>query len=145
MVSAKALPEPEEYLLAYLQGHDAVCPSCRYNLRGVTKLRCPECGREIRMEIGLVEPVVMPWVLTTVFVAMAASVGILFVAGLIFMGPRLGKSLIKLKEWPLLLGAFYGMGAVPLTVMLLRGRRKFMARSRLAQWGIAAAALLVNG
>jgi hypothetical protein len=31
----------------YLSGHDAACPGCGYNLRGLKRLRCPECGREI--------------------------------------------------------------------------------------------------
>jgi len=30
----------------HLQGHDVACPRCGYNLRGMKRLRCPECGRE---------------------------------------------------------------------------------------------------
>ncbi len=34
-------PDP---LRAYLAENDASCPRCRYNLRGVTRAICPECG-----------------------------------------------------------------------------------------------------
>lgn len=30
----------------YLKEHDAACPGCGYNLRGLKSQRCPECGRE---------------------------------------------------------------------------------------------------
>lgn len=34
-------------VLAYLASADHACPACRYNLRGVSALQCPECGRAI--------------------------------------------------------------------------------------------------
>lgn len=30
----------------YLRDHDVACAGCGYNLRGLKRLRCPECGRE---------------------------------------------------------------------------------------------------
>jgi hypothetical protein len=44
------------FLLEYLRTHDAFCPLCKYNLRNLTQARCPECGREIRLTVGLTEP-----------------------------------------------------------------------------------------
>lgn len=48
---APAADAPESPLSAYLASHDAPCPHCRYNLRGVTTGMCPECGREVRLSL----------------------------------------------------------------------------------------------
>ncbi len=39
------------HIRAFLAEHDAPCPGCRYNLRGVTSRLCPECAREIDVSI----------------------------------------------------------------------------------------------
>ena len=35
-----------EILVRYLAANDADCPSCGFQLRGLTQSRCPECGRQ---------------------------------------------------------------------------------------------------
>jgi hypothetical protein len=40
----------------FLADADRPCPSCGYNLRNLTADRCPECGQELRLQIGLMEP-----------------------------------------------------------------------------------------
>jgi hypothetical protein len=49
-------------LLRYLRDRDAWCPVCRYNLRGLTVPRCPECGRGLRLAIRATEPVLGAWI-----------------------------------------------------------------------------------
>ena len=34
-----------------LAGNDAACPSCGYELRGLTRARCPECGMPLDVEL----------------------------------------------------------------------------------------------
>src|SRR5438093_13337491 len=46
----------EQALLEFLRDRDVQCPLCRYNLRALTSARCPECGRELRLSVGLLEP-----------------------------------------------------------------------------------------
>ena len=43
-VASPAVPTDADLLAQYLSSHDAPCPACGYNLRGLTESRCPECG-----------------------------------------------------------------------------------------------------
>ena len=40
----------------YLAGRDVPCPQCAYNLRDLVGNRCPECGDELALQLGLAEP-----------------------------------------------------------------------------------------
>ena len=72
------LPTDEtELLLHYLRSHDAVCPLCKYNLRNLTVPRCPECGRAIKIAVGLVEQVLWPYVTLLVGLLLPAGMGLL--------------------------------------------------------------------
>jgi len=46
----------KELLRAFLVGRDVLCPACGYNLRDLLGERCPECGEEVVLQVGLVEP-----------------------------------------------------------------------------------------
>ena len=49
---SESLPEaPDAGLVSYLATHDAECPRCRYNLRGVGASRCPECGTTLKLSL----------------------------------------------------------------------------------------------
>ena len=51
------MTETEPGLLqAFLSGRDVACPACGYNLRDLQGSRCPECGDELHLQVGLVEP-----------------------------------------------------------------------------------------
>lgn len=43
-------------LATFLATQDASCPVCHYNLRGLLKDRCPECGRHLILTVGTTEP-----------------------------------------------------------------------------------------
>jgi hypothetical protein len=47
---------PAEFLTTFLEGRDAACPGCGYNLRDLQGTRCPECGDMLVLRVGLVEP-----------------------------------------------------------------------------------------
>lgn len=48
--------DKRELFVAYLAGRDVPCPRCGYNLRNLASVNCPECGEELTLGVGLVEP-----------------------------------------------------------------------------------------
>lgn len=69
-------------LAAYLARHDARCPGCGYNLRGLETDRCPECGAGF--EIGLRG--VMPGMRTWIACVIMTCVGLGFAAMITLIG-----------------------------------------------------------
>ena len=49
-------PLPDDLLRAFLAGRDFDCPICGYNIRDLQTDVCPECGRQIQLQVGAVEP-----------------------------------------------------------------------------------------
>jgi hypothetical protein len=45
-----------KFLVDYLRDRDEACPACKYNLRNLTGVRCPECGEELQLRVSPVEP-----------------------------------------------------------------------------------------
>jgi hypothetical protein len=43
-------------LADFLADRDEPCPSCGYNLRGLTQAACPECGASLTLRVNLAEP-----------------------------------------------------------------------------------------
>jgi hypothetical protein len=64
-------------LREYLATRDAACPSCGYNLRGLTSDRCPECHQEIALRVSLVDPRVGLFLVGVVGWALGAGFSVL--------------------------------------------------------------------
>lgn len=43
-------PQMDEHLRTFLAERDALCPTCRYNLRSATTAICPECGGQLSID-----------------------------------------------------------------------------------------------
>ncbi|HLO42059.1 MAG TPA: hypothetical protein VK176_13620 [Phycisphaerales bacterium] len=46
----------ESDLATFLADRDVLCPSCKYNLRGLKESRCPECNQELVLGVQLAVP-----------------------------------------------------------------------------------------
>src|SRR4051812_44464688 len=108
-----------QFLLRYLQTHDATCPLCGYNLRRFTVPRCPECGREIKLAVGVVNLFLLPWVVTMIMMAMAAGLGILFVIAVMFFGDAPSPSEMFVEAPFGCMGLGYGLCCIPGIVLLV--------------------------
>jgi hypothetical protein len=122
-------------LVEYLRDRDEPCPLCRYNLRGLTGARCPECGRALRLSVGLVEPLLGPWLLAAVPLIGCAGLGVFGVFGLAKSGwPDHGEP-IGLK-----IALVMFMGSIPLALAAVMQRRRFLQLPRRRQGVLGALA-----
>jgi hypothetical protein len=131
------------FLLRYLQFHEVACPLCKYNLRNLTVPRCPECGREIKLTVGMAEPYLLPWILGTIFMAMAASIGVVFLIACVLFGPP-PLDPVSLRDVAMLSCMFWGILAIPLTIVLVALRRRVFRADRAVQWSLAGAIFFIN-
>lgn len=100
----------EELLRAWLRDRDVPCPGCGYNLRGLTRNVCPECGEVVILGITTIRHRLWSW---------PAAVGVL-AAVLVFTALIAVLALAKLWDgvgwenasWELLVAAVvFGVGA----------------------------------
>lgn len=86
-----AHPEADPLLLQFLASRDAICPVCRYDLRGVTTNRCPECGHALALSLGGYQRFPLWWYLG--FAGPVALMGfhILVMVGLVYACLRRGR------------------------------------------------------
>lgn len=128
-----------EALVGFLRDRDAWCPACRYNLRGLTSPRCPECGRELRLSVGATEPFLRAWI--TLVVSAAASSGIGLCMG----------SIACLQQWPmwslpakLSASIVIYVAMIPAAPFVLATRLRFLRQAGVVQWRIALVAAIVS-
>jgi hypothetical protein len=141
--AVKAEPSPAtidaEALADYLRERDVACPLCRYNLRGLETQRCPECGRELCLSVGLAEPRLAAWIVAAAASLLPAGVGVLLVFALIASGWDSVSDVPPMLFASMML--FFAF--IPISAALLLWRRRFMRLEQRSQW-IAAALLLVG-
>jgi len=132
------IPSEEQYLFLFLKDRDVFCPLCNYNLRNLTVPRCPECGRDVRLAIGLTEPFMRWWIALCCAVVASAGIGALFWMLLARGGwPREGFALFQV--------AFVYLLASPLLAApVLIYRRTLLKWPRSAQRLLAIIAIVVS-
>ncbi len=133
----------EQELIVYLQDHDANCPTCGYHLNHLTSARCPECGSELILGVGVGMPILGPWALIAACFCWTGGLGCILIAVIWQFGMvRLGTDLVAQRFFQ---GAvFYFIATIPLSIITLIIRRRFIAIAAARQWRSALAVLFLT-
>ena len=140
------MPPPAPDLLSFLASHDAPCPVCSYNLRGLQTDSCPECGAHLHLQVGSENLRLGPWLLGIISLALGAGfdtvVAILITGVLIIFGTR---SPADLRQALTFLAVFAALSISCGTgiLILIRRRRQWHLTGRTAQWRTAFAIFTV--
>lgn len=114
--------------------HDAPCPACGYNLRGLTHPVCPECEHDLVLTIGLARPR-LGWLLVALVPGMFSGVAGLLLSGLIFFVAIIEGDLAPPG---IVLLALFGVGSGASALAMAYSRHKLMVRPVAAQQKLAA-------
>ncbi len=126
-------------LLQYLaRSRRGVSAMCGYNVRGLATPRCPECGRPIKLTVGIAEPYQSAWVGADDRAGGgSAGIGVLAYVGLFKGGwPDLsdGPVYMRLEQ----IAFVYQMLMPPCVIAALVGRRFLKRLRRTTQWWLFA-------
>ena len=112
-------------LIDYLALRDVACPVCKYNLRGLTQPRCPECGRQLELSVRATDGPLGLWIAALVATLPATPFGVVLICAL-FINHGWGTIYIHsgTDMWNLTL-AIYSILAIPAAVALIAGRRRW--------------------
>ena len=125
-------------LQAYLADHDHACPLCRYNLRGLRGVRCPECDFALRLQLTLVERRRAAWIAG--LVALAMTFGANLLGGFILLGAMLlwGRNSSDLAHPALILGMPAAVAGTCLA-LYLKWTPTFVTMPTAKRWLVVAA------
>jgi hypothetical protein len=141
--AAEGARSPPDYsvLRHFLAASDVPCPSCGYNLRGLTRDICPECGA--RFEIGLVNvPPRFGYLLALLAGCLVmVALPVFALVELVVFGPEFIRQATNWSDhvtW--LAGAAEGAAVI----VLYRRRAWFLRRRPRSQFAAAVAAWVLN-
>jgi hypothetical protein len=117
----------------YLATRDAACPSCGYNLRGLSVQACPECNQEIGLRVALTEPRIGLFLVGVVGWALGAGFSLLLLVFVLFSSLKYSRS-IGPSDYGFLVtltvGATLQGGAVLLLILHNRRVRRWSLAAR---------------
>jgi hypothetical protein len=137
----------EQAMLAeYLRERDVACPSCKYNLRGLTTARCPECGQQIKITITLKEPYLKAWIALVAASCISAGMGIFVLFLAMNIDDLIPSSSVHLSASEILWFciSWYCIASIPGAVIAIWFRRRFVAQPRSRQWIVAGSTLTLT-
>ena len=135
MDSPERLPrDPSPQILReYLAAHDASCPVCAYNLRGVTLPVCPECECPIELGVASSHAFLGAWLLALLSFAMPLGfdvlIGLMMIVGSVMSGGQVPEAVFLMIALVTLTMISIGM----LWVLVVR-KRDWLCMPRRKQW-----------
>jgi len=120
--------EDEQLLLAYVAQRDVPCPVCKYNLRQLQSSRCPECGNQLKLSVGVVGNLSTNWIVALVASLLAAGIGLPFqILALITAGlGGLSEITREPEGFIFLMLVLYSLICIPVVIVLLAKRTWFV-------------------
>jgi hypothetical protein len=116
----------QDQLRAFLADTDVHCPSCDYNLRGLTTDACPECSQRLTLRVALAEPRQRAFIAAVVGFAMGAGFqGFMAVFFVVLIAK---KNVPDWRAFFMLTSSVFVIETGALITLVLR-RRKFQRRS----------------
>lgn len=129
----------QDRLIEWLADHDAPCPVCAYNLRGLTTDLCPECAAPLRLTIWSPQLNPAPWAVALIACALGAGfdgvVATLIGGGLIFAPPSAAAG-----AFPYTMLAVFSTAALATfgaLIWVYTSRARWPRRMLAVQWSIA--------
>lgn len=126
-------------LRSFLAEQDAPCPSCGYNLRGLTGGFCPECHEALELRVGLVHRKLGAFVTALVGLAAGAGFGGMLLVYFLFVLATRASGSRGLRSFAFITGGGLLVEGM-LLVLLVRRRAWFVQRGPWARRGMAAGA-----
>jgi hypothetical protein len=130
-----------DLLREFLKRTDPACPGCGYNLRGLASAACPECNEALQLQVGLVQPRLLPFVGAVSGLSAGAGAAFLWLV----TATVLSIAMHDWPPWPWLAVPGIALvleGGAMLSLLRVRGRvwfRKTKRRGRIAAivgaWG----------
>lgn len=123
-------------LCAYLADHDAPCPICGYNLRGVTLGVCPECECPIELGVSSSSSFLGAWLLALLAFAMPLSfdllVGLMMIISTVMTGFEDASAIFLMISLLTL-----SMTCIGMLWVLVARKRDWLRMPRRKQWRLA--------
>jgi hypothetical protein len=128
---------PDELLLELVRSQEIACPVCGYNLHGLTMPRCPECGRNLKLTLGAMEPYLTAWITAAIATFGSSGIALLLDCFAAAKGVHL-RDIVQLA-------AFFCFNlSPPLALAAVLWRRFFVRAPWPLQWTLAAFCVLLT-
>lgn len=119
----------------YLSDRDEPCPSCGYNLRGLTTDVCPECEEHVVLGVQLAEPKLKAFIATVLGLAVGGGFSAMLVGYVVVSEFVMGRGNLPPDFVQAVVPGLVVCG-VPLVALLIK-RRAFCRLSGKARVGFA--------
>jgi hypothetical protein len=134
----------DHILLAYLADRDVLCPVCRYNLRNLTSPICPECGETLALSVSKPAEWSYAWCSAVLTCASMVSIGLLLLTASLRLGAvPFPARLVPFYDY-ILIPLHWPIFCIPLCVLLIWSRRRFLRLRTATQWTIAGLSVLLT-